>query len=334
MAVPLWTSSTKHLYPTDLLSMLLALLFAVGSFLNIGSGTVRVLGILIDRELLSGLEFLLLLLLLPLMFRLLNPIHHRAVQFFRLFYPQLLYLLYYQNAIRLSHYFFGGRSFDAVFAHADKAIFSFQPSIRFHELFSGIAPVNELFFFGYFSFFGLMTVGWWVLYAKRRDAEAVSTLTIVTFAFYTLYLFYALFPVEGPKYYFPSLHKEWYSNFNGYFFTALMKQLFDHVDLAGAAFPSSHVAISTLALSLNLRHLPRLAAVFLPITVVLIFSTVYIYAHYAVDVFAGLLVAALFRWAVPRALELLDPAFEACDSAIAHTLHLDPIAALGSPARP
>ncbi len=313
--------------------MLLALLFAVGCFLNVGNGSVEILGLTVDRELLTGFEFLLLVFLLPLMFRLLNPLQHRLVQFFRLFYPQLLYLFFYQQAIRLSHFFFGGRSFDAVFAHADQAIFSFQPSIRFHELFSGIAPINELFFFGYFSFFGLMTIGWWVLYAKRRVAEAVSTLTIVTFSFYTLYIFYALFPVEGPKYYFPTLHQEWYSNFNGYFFTALMKQLFDHVDLAGAAFPSSHVAISTLSLLLNLRHSRRLAAVFLPITVVLIFSTVYIYAHYAVDVFAGLFVAVLFWWGVPRLLKRLGPAFAYCDAAFARSLHLAPIAAVGSPAR-
>lgn len=326
MAEARYSSRNRHLYPTDLLSILLALLFALGSFFNVGKIRVQLLGVGVDRELLVGFIFVLIAVALPVLFRWVNAIRNRVVQFFRLFYPQILYLLFYQEAIRLSHLFYGGRTFDAIFAKADQVLFSFQPSIQFHRLFDGIAPVNELFFFSYFSFFALMTVGWWILYVRGERSKAVSALTIVTLSFYLLYVLYALFPVEGPKYYFPSLHQKWYDHFKGYLFTELMQRLFDHVDLAGAAFPSSHVAISTLSLLLNFRHSPKIGATFLPVTLVLYFATVYIYAHYAVDVFAGLIVALLFWFAIPPLLRRLTTLFEFLDSLSARRLHLPPIA--------
>jgi membrane-associated phospholipid phosphatase len=318
----------EHLYPTDLLSMALAGIFGIGCFLNTGKLVTHLFGIAIDRELLCGVFFFLLVPGLPLLFRWVNGIKNRVVQFFRLFYPQILYLVFYQQAIRLSQLFYGGHSLDAFFAHADFVIFSFQPSIRFHLLFRGVTGVNELFFFGYFSFFALITVGWWVLYARGELMKSVSALTVVTFSFYILYLFYALFPVEGPKYYFLSLHAQWYGHFKGYLFTALLRYLFDNVDLAGAAFPSSHVIISTLSLLLNLRYSPRLGAAFLPITFILYLSTVYLYAHYAVDGLAGLVVAAVFWWTIPWLLRRLSRFFDLCDSLLARILHLPPIAAV------
>lgn len=331
MAVPRPVARTEHLYPTDVFSIALALVFAVLSFLNLGKVDEVLLGLTVDRELLYGTIFLIVSLMLPFLFRLVNPLEHRVVQFLRLFYPQALYLLFYHEAIALSQLFYGGRSLDAVFARGDMFIFGFQPSIRFHQVFGNVAIINELFFFGYFSFFSLMTVGWWIRYATGDISAAVRALSIVTLSFYTLYLFYAFFPVEGPKYYFVSLHREWYGHFKGYLFTPLLQYLFDNVNLAGAAFPSSHVVISTISLLLNRRYNRRLAAFFLPLTVLLYFSTVYLFAHYAVDIIGGLIVAGIFWWTVPNLLDALQTGLERCDSAFARVFRLPPIAGLNIP---
>lgn len=319
-------SRLKHLYPTDLLSMALALLFGVFSLLNAGKVTTKVFGWTTDREVVTGVLFLLLIPVLPLLFRWTNALSNRIVQFFRLFYAQLLYLFFYQQAIVLSQLFYHGRSFDAIFAKADHTIFAFQPSVRFHQAFSGSALINELFFFGYFSFFLLMTVGWWLLYAKGDLSGAVAAFTTITLSFYILYVFYTFFPVEGPKYYFPSLHREWYGHLKGYVFTAIMRYLFNNVDLAGAAFPSSHVLISSLALLLNLRYNRRLGIAFIPITLVLFLSTVYLYAHYVVDGIAALLLVPLFWWSVPVLLRGLRGTFEFLDSRIAALYRLPALA--------
>ena len=62
-----------------------------------------------------------------------------------------------------------------------------------------------------------------------------------------------------------------------------------------AAFPSSHVGISTVIMLL-IWHTKnrRLLYCMLPFYVLLCFATVYIQAHYAVDALAGLVSGAAF----------------------------------------
>ena len=62
-----------------------------------------------------------------------------------------------------------------------------------------------------------------------------------------------------------------------------------------AAFPSSHVGVSTILMLLVWQaRARRLFFWMLPIYVLLCLSTVYIMAHYAIDVLGGWLSAILF----------------------------------------
>ena len=64
-----------------------------------------------------------------------------------------------------------------------------------------------------------------------------------------------------------------------------------------AAFPSSHVGISTILMILSWRTSRRLFFVLTPFYVLLCGATVYIQAHYLIDAIAGLLTAPLFyKW--------------------------------------
>jgi membrane-associated phospholipid phosphatase len=63
-----------------------------------------------------------------------------------------------------------------------------------------------------------------------------------------------------------------------------------------AAFPSSHIGISTIVLILARRHAPRLLFLFLPLWALLCCATVYIRAHYLVDAIAGLISAPIILW--------------------------------------
>jgi membrane-associated phospholipid phosphatase len=57
-----------------------------------------------------------------------------------------------------------------------------------------------------------------------------------------------------------------------------------------AAFPSSHVGVTTVLMMLALRTRCRwLVFTMLPFYILMCLSTVYIYAHYAIDVIAGLI---------------------------------------------
>ena len=253
----------------------------------------------LDREILYGLLFLALVPLLLLLFRLLNPARGRPAQFVRLFYPQALYLLFFPESILLSQLFYGGRSLDAFFARADGWLFGFQPALEMHRALPAHPALVETFFFGYFMLLPAhhrRLVGALLPAAPPGGGAGPHRHHRLL---PLMFVFFALFPVQGPKYYFAELRSAWYGNFHGYLITGFMRGAFDRMNLAGAAFPSSHVVIATVALLLNRRHNPALAWAFLPLTLLLYASTVYLYAHYAVDVLAGLAVGLLLAWRCP-----------------------------------
>ncbi|MFP3960406.1 MAG: phosphatase PAP2 family protein [Spirochaetaceae bacterium] len=217
----------------------------------------------------------------------------RAVRFLRVFYVHAFYGTYFAEVILLSQAVWGGASLDAPIAWVEEAIFGFQPALEFSERFAHLKPVNELLFLGYFSYYPILTTGFWVMYATGRHEAARRAVFIATTSFAVLYVWYVFVPVHGPKYFFAVLNERWYSEFEGYLAVPLMRMIFGNMNLAGAALPSSHVAIGLIALILLRPHVRGLYRVYLGLFVVLCVSTVYIYAHYAVDIVAGLAVVPL-----------------------------------------
>ena len=224
----------------------------------------------------------------------------RVMRFLRTFYVQAFYGPYFTEVIILSRAVWEPFSFDSVLAGLEESVFGFQPALEFSQALSHLPAVNELFFFGYFSYYLILTTSFWILFLLGRD-EAVKRavfITITSFAF--LYVWYVVFPVKGPKYFFESLNRIWYSEFEGYLFVPLMRAVFERVPLAGAAFPSSHVAIGLIAVLLLRPHMPRLFRLYFVLFVLLCFSTIYIYAHYVVDIVAGLIAAPPLLWTASR----------------------------------
>ena len=293
----------KVIYPVELFAVLLNLIFCVCSLLNLGKVEASLLGLSIDRELLMGVVFFLATPLMLLFIRLANPSRNLVVQFFRLCYIQALYILYFTECIWLSQLMFNGASFDAFFANLDFRIFGFQPAIQFPRYFQEYRIVNEMFFFSYFFYYALVSTGVWILFIRKHYQIAVRVLFIISISFFIMYVWFIFFPVQGPKYFFPELHAIWYSNFRGFFFTNIVKGVFNNTNLGGAAFPSSHVALSLIAFILNWKYNRYLIPVYLPLTILLFVSTVYLYAHYFVDIPAGILTGIGLYLLVPKLIK-------------------------------
>ncbi len=207
---------------------------------------------------------------------------------------------------------------DHLFAEADAALFGGQPSVDFSQHLSGIFW-SELFHLGYFSYYVMIAVALIApLFTSRRLFERQAFIVITCFLLY--YVVYLFLPVAGPQFYFPAIGLE---NVNAIDYPSLGDYFRDHPTLhavagpdgpfrrlvemmqgAGerptAAFPSSHVGMSTVIMILFFRHERKLFWGFLPFYVVLCLSTVYIRAHYLVDVFGGFVTAVVFylfaRW--------------------------------------
>jgi membrane-associated phospholipid phosphatase len=316
----------KVIYPVELFAVLLNLIFCVCSLLNLGKVEASLLGQSIDRELLMGVVFFLVTPLMLLFIRLTNPSRNLVVQFFRLCYIQALYILYFTECIWLSQLMFDGASFDAFFANLDFRIFGFQPAIQFPRYFQEYRIVNEMFFFSYFFYYALVSTGVWILFIRKHYQIAVRVLFIISISFFIMYVWFIFFPVQGPKYFFPELHAIWYSNFRGFFFTKIVKGVFNNTNLGGAAFPSSHVAMALIAFILNWKYNRYLTPVYLPLTILLFVSTVYLYAHYFVDIPAGILTGIGLYLLVPKLIKPTRWFSIQVDRLLAGRLHFPEIA--------
>ena len=205
---------------------------------------------------------------------------------------------------------------DYLFAACEQAVFSCQPSL----LFSQWVPwgwFSELMCLGYISYFPLMTLLLLYYFFRRYDELPMAAFVILA-SFFTYYVIFIFLPVTGPQFYylavgtdniaqgiFPNI-TDWFlthsermaaPGWSDGFFYHLLDITHDAGERPTAAFPSSHVGITTVVMLLALRTRCRwLTLVILPFYVLMCFSTVYIYAHYAIDAIAGLITGVLFYY--------------------------------------
>ena len=204
---------------------------------------------------------------------------------------------------------------DNVLASVEQFVFGCQPALVFSQVLGG-AFWKELFSFAYFSYFMLIAVIVLLVMVKRpRRFDSVTFVLMCTFFLY--YLFFLFFNSAGPQFYFcaPGVdagngvfpfvddwfrtHSELPANYSGPF--SYLVFLLHGSETPIAAFPSSHVGVSTVILLLTFRLKKLWGILMLPFFILLCLSTVYIGAHYAIDVIAGWVSAFIF-FAIARKL--------------------------------
>ena len=205
---------------------------------------------------------------------------------------------------------------DHIFARAEQALFGFQPALVFAEKMPQIF-FSELMDMAYASYFPIIAAVI-LYYFFKRYHEFERTSFIILASFFAFYIIYDVLPVTGPMYYyhavgldritqgiFPSLgdyfctHNEMMESpgyQNGIFYS-LVTAAPDTGEHPTAAFPSSHVGISVICMLLAWHSKSRkLFFWLLPFATLICFATVYIRAHYVIDVFAGLGFGFAFYW--------------------------------------
>ena len=199
---------------------------------------------------------------------------------------------------------------DHVFASAEQWLFNGQPAVWFCLRFPQMW-VSEPFNMGYFFYYPmiLIVVLWYFIY-RFQYFEKLSFVLVTSFFIY--YLIYIFVPVAGPQFYFPAIGDDNvaqgvfpsigdYFNHNqellpgpGYdhgFFYNLGEGSQQIGERPTAAFPSSHVGISTLLMIMAWRGSRWLFACLFPFYILLCCATVYIQAHYLIDSIVGFISA-------------------------------------------
>ena len=203
---------------------------------------------------------------------------------------------------------------DHVFASWEQTLFGCQPALLFSQKVSW-GWFSELMCMGYVSYFPLMAVLLLYYFVKRYE-EFEKAACVILASFFAYYVIYILLPVTGPQFYylaagtdkiaagvFPDLGNWFLTHYErmatpGWsdgIFHQVLNLAHDAGERPTAAFPSSHVGITTIVVLLALHtRSRRLTGFILPFYILMCFATVYIYAHYAIDVLAGLATGVVF----------------------------------------
>ncbi len=206
---------------------------------------------------------------------------------------------------------------DHLFARWEQDCFGCQPALLFSQAFSH--PVfSELMDLGYAAYYPMIAAVAFYFFGWRYERFGRASFVILS-SFFLYYLIYIALPVAGPQYYYQAIGVEkvaegTFPDVGDYFathqealpspgyqegvFYQMVASAHDAGERPTAAFPSSHVGVSTILLLLLLSvRAKRLLLTLLPLYILLCLSTVYIQAHYAIDVLGGWLSAVIFYFA-------------------------------------
>ena len=177
------------------------------------------------------------------------------------------------------------RVFDSSIQGWDRALFGTDPARTMAGALPNVA-VSEALHLAYLSYY-LIIYGPPLLMYLRGDLDSFRrTVLAFTLAATTCFVVFCLFPVEGPRYAWPSP-----AGIPRGPFRSLTLALLDGGSSRGTAFPSSHLAIAlTISLS-SLRWRLRAGALLVALSVLLGLGAVYGGFHYGVDMLAGAAVA-------------------------------------------
>ncbi len=229
---------------------------------------------------------------------------NRSIDFLRHFYPVLLYTWFFSETGWLNRMFFK-EYMDPTIIRWEEALFGCQPSVLFMQKLPYL-PVSELFYASYFSYYIMISGVGVALYLKDRR-HFFHYVSVVSFVFYLCYLTYIFMPVIGPMVFFhdvegyalpPEVQRlastdVYPDTIKAGVFHYIMVWIYRIFESPGAAFPSSHVAVAACTVFFSFRYLPRIRWVHTVVAILLCLSTIYCRYHYAADVLAGLLTAAI-----------------------------------------
>jgi membrane-associated phospholipid phosphatase len=228
----------------------------------------------------------------------------KLINILRHFYPVGMYIWFFAETGQVNR-MFCKEYLDPIIIHLEGRIFGTQPSIVFMQMLP-YKLVSETFYFAYFSYY-IMIAGVGIALFRRNRLQFFHYLSVTSFIFYICYAFYIFLPIVGPPllifqaqdYVLPLDIQQLKPNplypaeiTSGIFFK-LMEWIYRVFDSPGAAMPSSHVAIALCTVFFSFQYKLRLRYLHLLGAILLCLATVYCRYHYAVDVVAGILTAAI-----------------------------------------
>ena len=234
----------------------------------------------------------------------------RATRFLRVGVQLGLLAWWYPDTFEINRHL---PNLDHLFAQWEQDLFGCQPALLFSKALPG--PIfSELFDMGYAAYYPMIAAtavyyfGWYYKEFNRATFIILSS-------FFIYYVIFIFVPVTGPTFYYKAIGLQnvtagIFPNVHDYFnhhqeclpspgYTdGIFYHLVEDAKAAGerptAAFPSSHVGVSTICMLLLWHDRNyKLLAILAPFYILLCCATVYIQAHYLIDAIAGFITAVI-----------------------------------------
>ncbi|MBK7096059.1 MAG: phosphatase PAP2 family protein [Saprospiraceae bacterium] len=224
-----------------------------------------------------------------LLFNIRSAKFNDLIFFIKISYSSALLVYWYGETSALNTVLFA--PFDQILYDADQLLFGYQPSIVFPDFFSQ-ALISEIMHLGYFSYYVLNAIAILLYYLYDRP-QTLKTVFIIVFSFFIYYWFFILFPSIGPQYFLPV---ELRNVPHGLVFQDGIRFLLHWGEKPTGAFPSSHVGMALIFMILIYRISKKSFWLLMPVTLILTFATVYLKAHYFIDVIGGIVSGIIIYW--------------------------------------
>lgn len=214
----------------------------------------------------------------------------KVLSFLRTFYPIVVLLYGWLELNPLLLMFFDSFWGTNIIVRWDKIIFSVHPTVWMQRLYRPwLDEIMNFIYAAYYTFFILIPL---YFYVHKRKQEACAIYSLATFTYFTNYVLFFLIPALGPKAV-PILQQLQVKEPTGYLFTALNRIIQAGGGVAGAAFPSSHVAGALVWMLAGWRYSRKVGIISAPIALTIGISTVYMNLHHAVDPITGYIWGAI-----------------------------------------
>jgi membrane-associated phospholipid phosphatase len=195
--------------------------------------------------------------------------------------------------------------YDKWFIQIDRWIFGADPTRLLHQISSPL--LTEILQIIYGMFYLLPIILGLSLLRKDRFIELDFAIFSVIYGFYLSYLGYFLLPGIGPRF---TLHD--FNTINqtlpGLYLTNFLRDMTNVGEGITAStlnpaavvqrdvFPSGHTMITLIVMYLSIKLKSRSRYFFILIGSLLIFSTVYLWYHYVIDLIGGLIFMIISLW--------------------------------------
>lgn len=208
----------------------------------------------------------------------------------RTLYPVVLAMLFYR-AVGPQLYLIFDQPFDSAIHNLELKILGADPAFALQKFID--IPTNELMSFGYFSFYLILPISiiLFLIYHRRDSLNRIVLSAVVTY--YICFLIFIFFPVTGPRFYLKDIY---YLPIIGPFFTPLVRNIVVAGGHHGAAMPSSHCAITFVAVWRVMREFRKLAIPSIILILMVCAGAVYGRFHYLTDAVIGIIIGIFGVW--------------------------------------